>query len=52
MEEKEVIIKGNKEKIVVSLPKEEIESNTLELLLDDTIDLKEVVKEVVEGNEK
>lgn len=52
MEEKEVIIKGKKEKIVVSLPKEEIESNTLELLLDDTIDLKEVVKEVVEGNEK
>ncbi len=52
MEEKEVIIKGKKEEIVVSLPKEEIESNTLELLLDDTIDLKEVVKEVVEGNEK
>ena len=51
MEEKEVTIEGKKKKIITKLPKEEIEDNTLESYLDDTINLEEVVKEITKENE-
>lgn len=46
MEEKEVILNGEKIKIVTKLSKEEIEDNNAKIYLDDTVDLKEVVKEI------
>ncbi len=46
MEEKEIEVNGEKIKIALKLPKEQIESNSLSLLLDDTVNLDDVVKAV------
>ena len=46
MEEKEIEVDGKKIKVVIKLPKEYIEDNSLKILLDDTVDLGEVVSEI------
>lgn len=46
MEEKEIEVNGEKIKIVTKLPKGYIEDNNLKILLDDTVKLDEVVKEI------
>lgn len=46
MEDKEIEVNGEKVKIVTKLPKGYIEDNNLKILLDDTIDLEDVVKEI------
>ena len=51
MKEEEIILEGKKIKIITKLPKEMIEDNNLKIELDDTIDLKELHKEIKE-NEK
>lgn len=51
MKEEEIILEGKKIKIITKLPKEMIEDNNLKIELDDTIDLKELQKEIKE-NEK
>lgn len=50
MEEKEIEVNGKKIKVVTKLPKEYIEENSLNLFLEDTIDLEEVV-EMVKNND-
>lgn len=52
MEEKEIEVNGKKIKVVVSLPKEFIEDNNLNIFLDDTIELSDLVKKVKVENEK
>ena len=51
MKEEEITLKGKKIKIITKLPKEMIEDNNLKIELDNTIDLKELPKEIKE-NEK
>lgn len=51
MMEEEITLEGKKIKIITKLPKEMIEDNNLKIELDDTIDLKELQKEIKE-NEK
>lgn len=51
MIEEEITLDGKKIKIITKLPKEMIEDNNLKIELDDTIDLKELPKEIKE-NEK
>lgn len=48
MDEKEIEVNGKKIRITLELPKGYIEDNSLKILLDDTIDLEEVVKEINE----
>ena len=48
MKEKEIEINGEKIKIALKLPKEEIEDNNIKIYLDDTIDLTKTIKEVKE----
>ena len=48
MKEKEIEINGEKIKIALKLPKEEIEDNNIKIYLDDTIDLTTTIKEVKE----
>ena len=51
MEEEKIVLDGNEEKIIVKLPKDEFEDNTIKRLLDDTIDLTNVVKEIKDDKE-
>lgn len=51
MKEEEITLEGKKIKIITKLPKEMIEDNNLKIELDDTIDIKELQKEIKE-NEK
>ena len=51
MKEEEITLNGKKIKIITKLPKEMIEDNNLKIELDDTIDIKELQKEIKE-NEK
>ena len=46
MKEKEVILNGKEFKIVTRVPKEEIDDNDIKVLLDDTVELSKVIKEV------
>lgn len=46
MEEKEIEVNGEIVKVVTILPKGYVEDNNLKILLDDTIDLEDVVKEI------
>lgn len=46
MEEKEIMVDGQKVLINVKIPKEQIEDNSMIMSLDDTIPLEEIVKEV------
>ena len=46
MEEKEIMIDGKKVKVATKIPKEEIEDNNMKLLLNDTIELNEIIKEL------
>lgn len=48
MKEKEIEINGEKIKIALKLPKEEIEDNNIKIYLDDTIDLTKTIKKVKE----
>lgn len=48
MKEKGIEINGEKIKIALKLPKEEIEDNNIKIYLDDTIDLTKTIKEVKE----
>ena len=48
VKEKEIEINGEKIKIALKLPKEEIEDNNIKIYLDDTIDLTKTIKEVKE----
>lgn len=52
MEEKEIEVCGKKISVVTDLSKEYIEDNSLKILLDDTMDLGEVVSDVVSYDEK
>lgn len=49
MKEEEITLEGKKIKIITKLPKEMIEDNNLKIELDDTIDLKELQKEIKEN---
>lgn len=46
MKGKEITIDGKIVKVVTKIPKEEIEDNSMKLLLDDTIELDDLVKEI------
>lgn len=46
MEEKEIMIDGKEIKVATKIPKEEIEDNGMKLLLDDTVELKDIIKEI------
>lgn len=46
MEEKEIEVNGKKIKVTVKLPKEYIEDNNLNVFLEDTIELEDIVKKV------
>lgn len=46
MEEVEIMIDGKKVKITSKLSKEEIDNNSMRLLLDDTVELDDLVKEI------
>ena len=46
MEEVEIMIDGKKVKITSKLSKEEIDDNSMRLLLDDTVELDDLVKEI------
>ena len=50
MEEKEIEVNGKCLKVAIEVSKGYIEDNNLKVLLDDTIDLSEVVREVDEKN--
>lgn len=52
MEEKEIELNGEKIKIAIKLPKEEIEDNNIKIYLDDTIELSDVIKEVKDNEQK
>ena len=49
MKEEEITLDGKKIKIITKLPKEMIEDNNLKIELDNTIDLKELQKEIKEN---
>jgi len=49
MEEKEIVVKGKKIKIVTKLNPEEIEDNNVIDFLEDTIDLESVVEQINES---
>ena len=42
----EITVDGKTVKVVTKIPKEEIEDNSMKLLLDDTIELDNLVKEI------
>lgn len=46
MEEKEIEVNGKKIKVAVKLPKEYIEDNNLNVFLEDTVELKDIVNKV------
>lgn len=46
MEEVEIMIDGKKVKVASKLSKEEIDDNSMRLLLDDTVELDDLVKEI------
>lgn len=46
MEEVEIEVSDKKIKVTTKLPKEYIEDNNLNLFLEDTIDLEEVIEKV------
>lgn len=46
MEEKEIMIDGKEIKVATKIPKGEIEDNSMKLLLDDTVELKDIIKEI------
>lgn len=46
MEEKKIEVNGEKVKIAVKLPKDEVEDNNIKIYLDDTIDLTKVTEVV------
>lgn len=46
MEEVEIMIDGKKVKVTSKLSKEEIDDNSMRLLLDDTVELDDLVKEI------
>ena len=46
MEEVEIMINGKKVKVTSKLSKEEIDDNSMRLLLDDTVELDDLVKEI------
>ena len=49
MKEEEITLEGKKIKIITKLPKEMIEDNNIKIELDDTIDIKELQKEIKEN---
>lgn len=46
MEEVEIMIDDKKVKVTSKLSKEEIDDNSMRLLLDDTVELDDLVKEI------
>lgn len=52
MEEKEIVVDGKKEKIVIKLPEEQYEENNGYSFLEDTIELDDVIEEVKENDKK
>lgn len=46
MEEVEIMIDDKKVKVTSKLSKEEIDDNSMRLLLDDTVELEDLVKEI------
>lgn len=52
MEDKEIEVNGKKIKVVTKLPKEYIEDNSLNVFLENTVDLEEIVEMVRENDEK
>ena len=52
MEEKEVVVDSKSIKIVTKLPKDNYEINNLNLYLEDTIDLENIVKDINNNEEK
>lgn len=52
MEEKEILVDGEKINVTIKMPKEMIEDNSMERLLDDTIPLEKIVKEIQSNDEK
>lgn len=46
MEEVEIMIDGKKVKVTSKLSKEEIDDNSMRLLLNDTVELDDLVKEI------
>lgn len=46
MEEVEIMMDGKKVKVTSKLSKEEIDDNSMRLLLDDTVELDDLVKEI------
>lgn len=46
MEEVEIMIDGKKVKVTSKLSKEEVDDNSMRLLLDDTVELDDLVKEI------
>lgn len=46
MEEVEIMIDGKKVKVASKLSKEEIDDNNIKVLLDDTVELSKVIKEI------
>ena len=52
MEEKEIVVDGKKEKIVIKLPKEKYEENNVYKFLEDTIELDDIIEKVKENDEE
>jgi hypothetical protein len=52
MEEKEIIVDGKKEKIIIKIPKEEYEENNSYRFLEDTIELNDILEEVKENDKE
>ena len=52
MEEKEVVVDSKNIKIVTKLPKDNYEINNLNLYLEDTIDLENILKEVKDNDKE
>lgn len=52
MEEKEIVVDGKKEKIIIKIPKEEYEENDSYIFLEDTIELDSIIGEVKENDEE
>lgn len=46
MEEKEIMLDGKEVKVTTKIPKEEIEDNSMKLLLNDTVELNDIIKEI------
>ena len=51
MEEVEIMIDGKKVKTISKLSKEEIDDNSMRLLLDDTVELDDLIKEIKNGSD-